>query len=154
MSKYSEAEIAARDAVIQALYDNVDQNTLGDLWRHYLGLRTIAETKPKAEEKIFLTENEVNGKKDNITFNISDGTIPVPGGIGDDNFRVDDNGFVAGDAVNTVNYSNDIVFTPDANLDDVISFDSSPTYTYGFGNSDTIVFGGEDDKKEEEKDTK
>lgn len=43
-TKYSAAEIAARDAVIQALYDNVPQNTLCELWRHYLGLRTIAET--------------------------------------------------------------------------------------------------------------
>ena len=48
MSKYSQAEIAARDAVIQALYDNVPQNTLSELWRHYLGLRNIAET---TEEK-------------------------------------------------------------------------------------------------------
>jgi len=48
MSKYSKAEIAARDAVIQALYDNVPQNTLSELWRHYLGLRNIAE---KTEEK-------------------------------------------------------------------------------------------------------
>ena len=29
---YSKAETAARDAVIQALHDNVDQETLGKLW--------------------------------------------------------------------------------------------------------------------------
>ena len=52
MSKYSQAEIAARDAVIQALYDNVPQNTLSELWRHYLGLRNIAET---TEEKLSTT---------------------------------------------------------------------------------------------------
>tara|TARA_B100000287_G_C20496150_1_gene727123 strand:- start:64 stop:522 length:459 start_codon:yes stop_codon:yes gene_type:complete len=152
MSKYSEAEIAARDAVIQALYDNVDQNTLGDLWRHYLGLRSIAETKPKATEKIFLTENEVDGKIDNVTF-------PVPGGAGDDNFRVDDNGFIAGDAVNTVNYSagGDVTFVPDGSLEDVITFntdvDMTSPFTYGFDSSDTIVFGGDTEKKEDEETT-
>ena len=40
---YSKAETAARDAVIQALYDNVDKETLDQLWGHYLGLRTIHE---------------------------------------------------------------------------------------------------------------
>jgi len=161
MSKYSEAEIAARDAVIQALYDNVDQNTLGDLWRHYLGLRSIAETKPKATEKIFLTENEVDGKINNVVITgdqlSGDYTIPVPGGLGDDNFRVDDNGLIAGDGVNTVNYASDISFVPDGSIEDVITFntdvDMTSPFTYGFDSSDTIVFGGDTEKKEDEETT-
>ena len=62
MSKYTEAEIAARDAVIQALYDNVPQNTLTELWRHYLGLRTIAEERPKT----FSISTESNVDLDNL----------------------------------------------------------------------------------------
>ena len=62
MSKYTEAEIAARDAVIQALYDNVPQNTLSELWRHYLGLRTIAEARPQT----FPVSSETNVDLDNL----------------------------------------------------------------------------------------
>ena len=157
MSKYSDAEIAARDAVIQALYDNIKQDKLSELWNHYLGLRSVAETLPKEESKIFLTENEGDGKMDNISFEgitLGDNyTIPVPGGLNDTDFRVDDNGYVAGDSVN------DVVFTPSDNLSDVITFSSDPNltnnvpFTYGFDSSDTIVFGGDTEKKEDEETT-
>ena len=43
MSKYSQAEIAARGDAVFRHSDNVPQNTLSELWRHYLGLRNIAE---------------------------------------------------------------------------------------------------------------
>ena len=86
MSKYSQAEIAARDAVIQALYDNVPQNTLSELWRHYLGLRTIAET---TEEK----PSTSNVDFGNLTFTTGDqypygygsaDTVAFPGAEGQD----------------------------------------------------------------------
>tara|TARA_B100000902_G_C26526584_1_gene535839 strand:- start:138 stop:440 length:303 start_codon:yes stop_codon:yes gene_type:complete len=65
-TKYSAAELAARDAVIQALYDNVPQNTLCELWRHYLGLRCIAET----------TDQKTTLGTDNITFTSDVGEYP------------------------------------------------------------------------------
>lgn len=40
---YMTAADAARDVLILGLKDNLDQSTLGELWRHYLGLRCIAE---------------------------------------------------------------------------------------------------------------
>jgi hypothetical protein len=93
MSKYSEAEIAARDAVIQALYDNVPQNTLTELWRHYLGLRTIAEERPKtfpisSESNVDL-DNLIVGNGLDYPYNFADnpvaaGTVDFTGSDGTD----------------------------------------------------------------------
>ena len=43
-SPYEKAATAAKDAVIAALEKKEeDTNLLGELWRHYLGLRAIAD---------------------------------------------------------------------------------------------------------------
>ena len=58
---YSKAETAARDAVIQALHDNVDQETLGKLWDAYLGLRHVSENHTH-EDDITITTPDSTGQ--------------------------------------------------------------------------------------------
>ncbi len=94
---YSKAETAARDAVIQALYDNVDKETLDQLWGHYLGLRTIHEEHTHSDT---VTVPEGVDVYDNI--------IQFPTST---NIDLD-----LGAAADT------ITFTPDTHLEDVITF--------------------------------
>lgn len=42
-AKYKVAVEAAKEAVIHGLNTNEETNTLAELWRHYLGLRHIAD---------------------------------------------------------------------------------------------------------------
>lgn len=42
-AKYKSAVEAAKEAVIHGLNTNEETNTLAELWRHYLGLRHIAD---------------------------------------------------------------------------------------------------------------
>ena len=42
MNMYNLATQALRDAVKQALDDEVDSNLQGELWRHYQGMKSIA----------------------------------------------------------------------------------------------------------------
>ena len=42
-TKYKVAVEAAKEAVIHGLNTNEETNTLAELWRHYLGLRHIAD---------------------------------------------------------------------------------------------------------------
>ncbi len=95
---YSKAETAARDAVIQALYDNVDKETLDQLWGHYLGLRTIHEEHTHSDT---VTVPEGVDVYDNI--------IQFPTSTNIDL----DLGAAAADT---------ITFTPDTHLEDVITF--------------------------------
>ena len=44
MTVYTESAEAAKQAVLQALTDDLSVDTLQKLWDHYLGLRSIAET--------------------------------------------------------------------------------------------------------------
>ena len=79
---YSKAETAARDAVIQALHDNVDQATLGKLWDAYLGLRDVSEnhthedditiTTPDNTGETFVTFGETNIGDINLDFTPED----------------------------------------------------------------------------------
>ena len=40
---YQNAADAVKDALIAALNNDEETNTLSELWRHYLGLRSIAD---------------------------------------------------------------------------------------------------------------
>ena len=100
---------SAKKAVIEALNSDMETNTLSELWRHYLGLRSIAESH-KHNEK--------------ITFN-SDGLIT--GGLGNDHISLDLGGETPCFAADTVDYSfnldgNDYVF----NTNDAVTFGELP----------------------------
>lgn len=47
---YKAAVDAAKEAVIHALNVNEETNTLSELWRHYLGLRHIADNHKHVDE--------------------------------------------------------------------------------------------------------
>ena len=96
---YSKAETAARDAVIQALYDNVDKETLDQLWGHYLGLRTIHEEHTHSD------------------------TVTVPEGVDvyDNIIQFPTQTNIDLDIASSYN-SDTITFTPDEHLNDVITF--------------------------------
>ena len=96
---YSKAETAARDAVIQALYDNVDKETLDQLWGHYLGLRTIHEEHTHSD------------------------TVTVPEGVDvyDNIIQFPTQTNIDLDIASSYN-SDTITFTPDTHLEDVITF--------------------------------
>tara|TARA_B100000029_G_C17459763_1_gene918069 strand:- start:392 stop:718 length:327 start_codon:yes stop_codon:yes gene_type:complete len=93
---YSKAETAARDAVIQALYDNVDKETLDQLWGHYLGLRTIHEEHTHSDT---VTVPEGTDVYDNLIQFPTQTNIDLDLGAADT-----------------------ITFTPDEHLNDVITF--------------------------------
>tara|TARA_Y100000004_G_scaffold159073_1_gene185741 strand:- start:300 stop:623 length:324 start_codon:yes stop_codon:yes gene_type:complete len=48
-TKYKSAVDAAKEAVIHGLNTNEETNTLAELWRHYLGLRHIADNHKHVE---------------------------------------------------------------------------------------------------------
>ena len=48
-TKYKSAVSAAKEAVIHGLNTNEETNTLAELWRHYLGLRHIADNHKHVE---------------------------------------------------------------------------------------------------------
>lgn len=48
-TKYKSAVDAAKEAVIHGLNTNEETNTLAELWRHYLGLRYIADNHKHVE---------------------------------------------------------------------------------------------------------
>ena len=100
---YSKAETAARDAVIQALYDNVDKETLDQLWGHYLGLRTIHEEHTHSDTVTVPEGVDLSGMTD------YDNLIQFPTSTNIDL----DLGAAAADT---------ITFTPDTHLEDVITF--------------------------------
>lgn len=50
-TKYKSAVNAAKEAVIHGLNTNEETNTLAELWRHYLGLRHIADNHKHVEEE-------------------------------------------------------------------------------------------------------
>ena len=101
---------AAKKAVIEALNSDMETNTLSELWRHYLGLRSISESHKHKEE---------------ITFTSSGDYI---GGLGNDHISLDLGGetpcFAAAD---TVDYGfnldgNNFTF----NTDDAVTFGELP----------------------------
>lgn len=52
MNDYTRASKALKQAVITALNDdNIDPNTLSELWRHFLGVQAIAEKLKTPEVK-------------------------------------------------------------------------------------------------------
>ena len=101
---YSKAETAARDAVIQALYDNVDKETLDQLWGHYLGLRTIHESHTHSDTVTVPEGVDVSGMVD------YDNIIQFPTQT---NIDLDIASSYAADT---------ITFTPETHLEDVITF--------------------------------
>ena len=54
-TKYKSAVDAAKEAVIHGLNTNEETNTLAELWRHYLGLRHIADNHKHVEENDTIT---------------------------------------------------------------------------------------------------
>mgnify|MGYP003134050731 FL=1 len=98
---YSKAETAARDAVIQALYDNVDKETLDQLWGHYLGLRTIHEEHTHSDTVTVPEGVDLSGMTD------YDNLIQFPTST---NIDLD------------LGAADTITFTPDEHLNDVITF--------------------------------
>jgi hypothetical protein len=51
-TKYKVAVEAAKEAVIHGLNTNEETNTLAELWRHYLGLRHIADNHKHTAEAV------------------------------------------------------------------------------------------------------
>jgi hypothetical protein len=91
-SDYQSAADSVKNAVIAALNSDEETNTLCELWRHYLGLRTIADNASKNlleedtisfktnqdfwyEDHISLTGNPGAASSDTITFGAAQ---PVP----------------------------------------------------------------------------
>ena len=88
---YQKAVVAAKAAVIEALKIDEKEQTLSELWRHYMGLRAI---EPQNQH----TELDDNKPNDGITFNVSDnfGSDPftmenpyIPLDLGDTNVAAD-----------------------------------------------------------------
>ena len=79
-----ESAEAAKKAVIQALNDNMETNTLSELWRHYLGLRNIAENHKHKDEHI--TFGVSSDFANNASVYAGSGII---GGMGDDHISFD-----------------------------------------------------------------
>ena len=112
---------SAKKAVIEALNSDMETNTLSELWRHYLGLRSIAESHKHSAERRAADLPQLN---DNITFN-SDGLIT--GGLGNDHIQFDLGGETPCVAAGAVDYSfnlggNDLTF----NTDDAVTFGELP----------------------------
>lgn len=90
---------SAKKAVIEALNNNMETNTLSELWRHYLGLRSIAENH-KHEDKIVINYDEnlyTNTPLDfggDVTFGGG-----LPGGMSDDIISFNTQGYGAADTV-------------------------------------------------------
>ena len=62
---YHQAVIAAKAAVIEGLKIDEKEETLSELWRHYMGLRAI-------EQQNQHTELDDNKPTESITFNVKD----------------------------------------------------------------------------------
>ena len=88
-SNYQNAADSVKNAVIAALNNDEETNTLCELWRHYLGLRRIADNASKElvedtlsfkesqdfwkGDGISLTGNPGTASSDTITFTFSEG---------------------------------------------------------------------------------
>jgi hypothetical protein len=80
-SNYQNAADAVKDALISALNSDEETNTLSELWRHYLGLRAIAD---KASKDL-LDSDYIEYKKDQDFWNedgISLTGNPLSGNVG------------------------------------------------------------------------
>ena len=89
---YQQAVVAAKNAVIEALKIDEKEQTLSELWRHYMGLRAIEQQNQHTE----LDDNKT--ASESITFNVKDnfGSDPftmenpyIPLDIGDTNLAAD-----------------------------------------------------------------
>jgi len=52
MNVYQNAVDALKECVKDSMENNVDANLQGEIWRHYQGMKTIAETLTKTELKV------------------------------------------------------------------------------------------------------
>jgi len=87
MTAYQRAESALKEAVITALReDNVDSNTLSELWRHFLGVQAIArKLKEVSSDSLPLTGPPLSSEYYDPDYNISTGLYNFgEGGIRDD----------------------------------------------------------------------
>ncbi|MFZ9301519.1 MAG: hypothetical protein ACO23V_11170 [Chitinophagaceae bacterium] len=68
-TEFNNAVIALRTAFKTALDDpNFDDNTLAEVWRHFLGMQAIARKLPEDQQKFNITKTELG---DHIQFNFT-----------------------------------------------------------------------------------
>lgn len=92
-TNFTVAVDALRDAFKSALDDpNFPDNTLAEVWRHYLGMQSILKNLPKEYTYTLNKDADTDG---NIHFNLTGldeypyvvaaaGSVPIPGSIGED----------------------------------------------------------------------
>ena len=73
-NEFHDAVAAAKTAFKWALDNDVDDQTTGELWRHYLGLKTIAETQKPVESFHIDFDN----------YTVAAGEVPIQGAAGAD----------------------------------------------------------------------
>lgn len=107
MTVYTASAEAAKQAVLQALTDDLSVDTLQKLWDHYLGLRSIAETQKEG------TPFYTNSAYPEYTV----------GGIGDDHISFD----LGGESPCFVSDTSDINLDHLSVGNDFITFDTTDT---------------------------
>ena len=83
-TKYKSAVDAAKEAVIHGLNTNEETNTLAELWRHYLGLRHIADNHKHVEENDTITFSPSFYAPEEYGSWGAAGPVPMPGDAGQD----------------------------------------------------------------------
>jgi hypothetical protein len=122
---YQNATDSLREAVISALNNDEETTTLSELWRHYLGMRSMSDAAYKdschsddvnprsnqsfwEDDGISLTGNPGTASSDTISFNFND-TIITGDTILDGSHRaaamVDMGGLIGGAGQDTITFS-------------------------------------------------
>ncbi|AJK27624.1 hypothetical protein PTIM40_212 [Cyanophage P-TIM40] len=81
-NEFHDAVAAVKTAFKWALDNDVDDQTTGELWRHYQGLKTISASK-KPVETFGVDFGDLNVGIDSDYYGAA-GTVPIQGGAGSD----------------------------------------------------------------------
>lgn len=90
-NEYHDAERAVKAAFMWALENEENESTLSELWRHYLGIKTIAKSQKLVESFVdFNLDTPGDSPFDNygaagpVDWNLYGDGAYVPGGMGQD----------------------------------------------------------------------